>query len=109
MFINRENKPTTCCCGCTLTCGIIVYFIFQVLELASVIVNFNIAGLIGCLFGLAPVVCLYFFNDSWAVRQWNYIWQWILLTGMIIFLLFGFVAATTLISMMCSYAENNSF
>ena len=105
MFIDKEKS--TCCCGCSLVCGIITYFVLQCLGLINVFLHFTTVGLVWEIFSIAPVVALYFFKESWFVRQWNYIWQCTILTGLVIVLVLGLISASTLISMMCSLATSS--
>ena len=105
MFIDKEKS--TCCCGCSLVCGIITYFVLQCLGLINQLFHFSTAGMTWELLCITPVVCLYFFNESWFVRQWNYIWQCLILTGLILVLVLGLISAHTLISLMCSFAADS--
>ena len=75
MCINRDDKPTTCCCGCSLKCGIITYAIFVCLELIAAAVKGQTWGIAGSLLNLAPLVALAIKSDSQGIRLLNYIWQ----------------------------------
>lgn len=101
MFIDKEQSPTTCCCGCTLTCGIITLFVLQAIGLVASIVELN-TGMI--LFGLAntvPLACLYYYNGCAPVRHWNFLQQIVNLLILIGYLVYGFIIAHNIITLAC--------
>ena len=84
MCINREKLPWTCCCGCSLKCGIITYAIFVVLELIGAFATMQIAPIIFSALSLLPLIALWCSPDSWGIRLWNYIWQAIMMLAVVI-------------------------
>ena len=106
--VNRDNKPTTCCCGCTLTCAVITYGVFQCLNLLGAFVSLNIGSIIFALITASPVLSLAIWKDSYTVRNINYIWQWICFGGFALFMLFAFIlisVGTQYIDMVCKHGS----
>ena len=101
MFINRERSPTTCCFGCTLTCSMINYVVFQSFGLITAIIHFNVFWILFGLANIVPVVCLYFYNDSVALRRWNVIQQCISLCILIGFLVYTFSHISSIMFLAC--------
>ena len=64
---NDEGKYT-CCCGCSLFCGVIIIFILEVLSLITAIQFFDLIGIIvsGILTGMFLIACCK--RDSSSVR-----------------------------------------
>ena len=79
MCINRETKPWSCCCGCSLKCGIITYAVFVVLELIGAFVTKQVGPIIFVVLSLIPLIALAIKPDSWGIRLWNYVWQIIMM------------------------------
>ena len=77
MCINRDTKPATCCCGCSLMCGIITYTVFQCLSIISNIAVGFWTGMALELIFLAPNLWVIFSQDSAVARKVAYIFQWI--------------------------------
>ena len=105
MCINRDEKPTTCCAGCTLTCGIITYFVLQCLGLLAALCSMNLFNISFSLFEVAPVVALYFANESYCVRMWNYLHQIVSMVILVSVLLIAIVGIEALIALVCSDAN----
>ena len=105
MCINRDEKPTTCCAGCTLTCGIITYFVLQCLGLLAALCSMNLFNITFSLFEVAPVVALYFANESYCVRMWNYLHQIVSMVILVLVLLIAIVGIEALITLVCSDAN----
>ena len=105
MCINRDDKPTTCCCGCTLKCGIITFGVFAALELLGAVVEMWTFPIIGSLINIAPLVALAIKPDSAGIRLWNYIWQCIALGVIIIGLVAAVIGAEFFIAMICGAAS----
>ena len=91
MFINREKSPATCCCGCTLTCSMINYVVFQSFGLVTAIAQLNVFWILFGLANIVPVVSLYFYNESASVRQWNIFQQCVSLCILVGFLTYSFI------------------
>ena len=102
MCINRETKPITCCCGCTLTCGIITYFVFCALGLISAIASMCWWSISMAVLEIVPVIALYFANESKGVRMWNYIQQCVFLGITVILLIAAIVGIEALVDMICN-------
>ena len=86
MFINRENSPATCCCGCQLEVGIFLAAVLQGLRLVGAIVSLEPKLIAIEVVIYLPLIALAI-NRSWIVRQINYVWQNICLIALIISLL----------------------
>ena len=82
-----ENSPPTCCCGCSLTCGIITVGVFQAINLAINIFALNTWGVIGAFILLLPIILLAFWRESKALRFANFLIQAIGLGCLIISLI----------------------
>ncbi len=109
--VNRDNKPTTCCCGCSLTCGVITYGVFQCLNLLGAFVSLNIGSIAFAVISASPVLALAIWRDSYAVRNINYIWQWIIFGGFGLFMLFAFILitmGTQFIDMLCKHGVSTA-
>ena len=76
MCINRDKKPATCMCGCSLVCGIVTLAILQGLGLLANLVHLNWLGVGISAFFLLPTVSVLIFKESVTARQIAYIWQW---------------------------------
>ena len=85
--INRENDPKTCCCGCSLVCGMITVGVFQAINLAINIFALNTWGVVGALFLLLPMIFMAFWSESKVLRFANYLIQAIGLGCLIISLI----------------------
>ena len=98
MCINRENKPATCLCGCSLMCGIYTYFVLTCLMVISAFTTLNIVAILEALLCLAPLIALLIKPESWGIRLWNYVWQWIqmgllLIVAVLVIISFAFAGA----------------
>ena len=102
MCINREVKPVECCCGCSLKCGIITYFVFACLGLVGALTSMCWWSISMSLLEIAPVIALYFANESKAVRMWNFVQQCVFLGITVIMLIAAIVGIEALVDMICN-------
>ena len=91
MCINRDKSPATCCCGCSLECGIITVAVLHAINLCAEIFALNWWGvLFACAF-LIPICCLAIWKESKPLRFINFLIQAIILgaavIGIIIFVI----------------------
>ena len=84
--INRDKSPATCCCGCSLTCGIITVGVLYGLELVGCLFALNYSGII-TLAVFLPICAMAIWKESKALRFANFLIQAILLGALIIGLL----------------------
>ena len=68
MCINKENKPWTCCCGCTLLCGVFTISILEIIgAIGSLIAGGVLAFIVNLVF-VAPYIALLICRDNPTVR-----------------------------------------
>ena len=88
--IDREKSPATCCCGCSLTCGIVTIGVLQGFNLAINVFAPNTWGVIGAFLLFFPILLLAFLKESKALRFVNFLIQAIslgcLIIGLIVWL-----------------------
>ena len=84
MCIDRDSKPATCLCGCSLPCGIITNGVFVGLALISSVAAVHLPGIVWNLIVGAPLVALAFAPKNLTVRLINYIWQVIGFIGLLV-------------------------
>ena len=102
MCIDRDSTPVKCCCGCTLQCGIITYFVFAMLGLIGAIASMNAYSISMSVLEILPLVVLYFKNDSYAVRMFNYVLQCIYLAVIVIALIAAIIGIEALVAWVCN-------
>ena len=85
--INRDKSPATCCCGCSLTCGVITVGVFYGIDLVVNIFALNTWGILLSLFFLIPIAAMAIWKESKALRFFNFLLQAIILGGSIVGLL----------------------
>ena len=85
--INRDKSPATCCCGCSLTCGIITVGVLEGINLVINIFALNTWGIIASVAFLIPIVALAIWKESKALRFVNFLIQAIILGAAIVGLL----------------------
>ena len=104
LCLKKENKPWTCCCGCSVTCGVIFYSCLQGLWLLSAVLTLQVGPIISVLILLLPLICLIVKRKSVGARNCMYIWLWVqfglfLLTMLILLILI--IALTKLLAVGC--------
>ena len=104
MCINRDDKPTTCCCGCSLTCGIILYAVLASLELLATVISGEWMSITFNVITMILLELLYLMNDSQGVRLMNYIWQCVIMGVMIIAIIAAIVGSEVLTHYICESA-----
>ena len=62
--INRDSKPATCLCGCSLYCGIVTVTILKALGLFSAIATMNPSGVLWSLFECYILSSLLYWRDN---------------------------------------------
>ena len=88
--INKENKPATCCCGCSLMCGIITLAVLLTLSIIGTLAKGYIAGILGNVIEVVPIYLMLIWQDNKFLRLVNMIIQGSLLALIIVGLvLFG--------------------
>ena len=107
MCINRDNKPYTCMCGCTLTCGLITVGVFRAIGAVSAISTMNPTAIVMNLLWNTPFIALAIWKNKWGVRQLNYIWELISFILMIIGFIVAVIFVEALIQTACSGADFN--
>ena len=95
MCINKDHKPATCCCGCSLICGIITYVVFQCLSVVSTLIIANWWGAILEVIFLAPNVWVLCSQDNLMARKVAYIFQWVVIIGLALGILIWAIAIAT--------------
>merc|ERR1712210_226866 len=90
-----DHKPVTCCCGCSLICGIIVYVVFQYLSLVSTLIIANWWGAILEVIFLAPNVWVLCSQENLMARKVAYIFQWVVIIGLALGILIWAIAIAT--------------
>ena len=85
--IDREKSPATCCCGCSLTCGVITVGVLYGLDLVGNIFALNVWGILASLFFLVPIAAMAIWKESKGLRFFNYLLQAIILGASIIALI----------------------
>ena len=110
MCNNREKLPWTCCCGCSLKCGIITYAVFVCLELLGAFCTMQIAPIIFSALSLLPLIALWCSPDSWGIRLWNYVWQAIMMLAVVIggvVMIITLVGATAVVADVSNAAQQS--
>ena len=95
LFVNTDEKPATCCCGCSLICGIITYVVFQSIGLVAQLSILNWWGIIGASIFLAPNVWLLMRQDDTTARKVAYIFQCITMGLLLLWILIWFLGILT--------------
>ena len=94
--INRDNKPATCCCGCSLVCGIVTLAILHSLGVISNIAAGSWGGACGQLTVLVPMYLTLFMEESKTLRLVNVFIQGgilaLMIVGILVFIILIFAA-----------------
>ena len=103
--INKEAKPVTCLCGCSLVSGIITVAVITGLSLVVEIATLNWRGVLFCLLDAVPLVCIWIRNDQRWARTYAFVWQCLLFALLCISLLLTAIFFHFVIDMACSDAS----
>ena len=77
LCLKKDKTPWTCCCGCTVTCGVIFYSVLQGLYLLSAILTFEVGPIITVLILQLPLICLIVKRKSLGARTCMVVWLWV--------------------------------
>ena len=77
--INRDTKPSTCCCGCSVMCGIITIAILNLINVVGAIAGLHAPSIVASILMFLPLAALFVWPKSHLVRKINYILQCICL------------------------------
>ena len=73
--INRDSSPATCCCGCSVKCGVITVGVLYGLDAAGNIFAGNLMGIIVSVALLLPIIAMAIWKESKGLRYFNYLVQ----------------------------------
>ena len=76
-WINKEDSPATCCCGCTVQTGVIIVAVLSGLNLLFAIGQVNLSLIMAELILYSPFIALAICNKSWIVRTILYVLHYI--------------------------------
>ena len=82
--INRDNKPSTCCCGCSLICGIITLAVLNSLGIVGHLFSGAWGASLGLLGITVPMYMLIFMRENKTVGLVNVIIQGVVLASLIL-------------------------
>ena len=108
MCINKTNKPATCCCGCSLVCGVITIGVLRTLSFIGAFLTLEPLIMIWPTIDLIPIIALLIWKNSRMVRLINFIWAaiWLVISCVGIICLFFLVRPFT--DVICSDSSNDN-
>ena len=70
----QGDFPATCCCGCTLKCGVITIMILESIGLISSIATMQVFPIVMQTLFVLPMWLLLCYDKSRTLRTINYVW-----------------------------------
>ena len=104
LCLKKDTTPWTCCCGCTVTCGVIFYTVWQAIYLFFCILTLQAGIIVPAILVDIPLIVMIIKRKSVSARTCMYIWLWVqfgLFLLMMLVLLILIIALTKLLAVGC--------